>query len=98
MERIYLRTLFTIGGSIGVTLPRTFKNRKYLAHGTRVVVTEYEDSVLIETINKSSLEKLGLKNMEDELYKNKKNQLIVSQDYAKKSIQNNVRRGPKWQK
>ena len=61
MERVYVRNLFRLGGSLGVTLPSTFSKRKNLKVGTRVVITEENNRVLIETVNSGTLKKLERK-------------------------------------
>lgn len=61
MERVYVRNLYRIGGSLGITLPNTFSVRKELKVGTRVVITEENNRVLIETVNSETLKKLERK-------------------------------------
>jgi len=78
MQRVALRNLYAIGGSIGLTLPSVFVKEHLLNHGTRVVVTVEKDRCIIETLNPATIERLKDLGLELLLGKTQKGMSAIS--------------------
>lgn len=94
--KLHVRTLYQIGGSLGITLPTAWIKSKLLNHGSRLFITEEPDKIIIETINPQTTEKLQRFGMEMLLNKNRRGANIISSEAKTKSQKTYTKGGAKW--
>lgn len=93
--KVNVRSVFSIGGSMGITLPSEFVQKRLIGQGTRLIITEESDCLKIETINPSSTEKLKELGLQMLLNKNKKGINEMSGEYKEQINNRLIRKGSK---
>jgi len=58
MDRMDFKTVFKIGRSLAITLPLHYCGENSIKSKTRLLVTEFDNKIVIETLNAATVEKL----------------------------------------
>lgn len=98
MERIYFRNLYRAGGSIGITLPKSFCDRLLLDEKTKIAIIEKESEITIKCIDEEILE--IVKKQYDVNYLMSGEMKVTKVDQEKKNISINkkLRGKVEWKK
>lgn len=59
--RGYMRNIYRIGGSLGITIPEDWARDNLIQSGTKVSMVAYDNQLIIYRVDKAELEKLMIK-------------------------------------